>query len=56
MDGTTDVSKMEDEAVVMMYCKRDRFLKEINHARDTCQFLTLTELILMVYYKVLERC
>jgi len=29
MDGTTDVSKTEDEAVVMLYCKKDDFLKEI---------------------------
>jgi len=29
IDGTTDVSKMEDEAVVMMYCKKNDFLKEI---------------------------
>lgn len=29
MDGTTDVSKMEDEAVVMLYCKKDDFAKEI---------------------------
>jgi len=29
MDRTTDVSKMEDKAVVMMYCKKDDFLKEI---------------------------
>ena len=29
MDGTTDVSKMEDEAVVMLYCKKDDFTKEI---------------------------
>ena len=29
MDGTTHVSKMEDEAVVMLYCKKDDFTKEI---------------------------
>ncbi|XP_065918189.1 uncharacterized protein [Dysidea avara] len=29
MDGTTDVSKMEDKAVLMMYFKKDDFFKEI---------------------------
>ena len=29
IDGTTDVSKMKDEAVVMLYCKKDDFAKEI---------------------------
>ena len=40
MDGTTDVIKIEDEAVVMLYCKKDDFTKELNLASGTCQLLT----------------
>ena len=29
MDGTTDVAKVEDEAVVLLYCDNDDHLKEI---------------------------
>jgi len=29
MDGTTDVARAEDEAIVLLYCKKDDFLKEI---------------------------
>ena len=29
MDGTTDVSKTEDEAIVILYCKKDEFAKQI---------------------------
>ena len=29
MDGTTDVARAEDEAIVLLYCKQDDLLKEI---------------------------
>lgn len=29
MDGTIDISKMEDKAVVMPYCQKDDYIKEI---------------------------
>ena len=29
MDGTTDVSKTEDEAIVILYCKKDEFAKQM---------------------------
>ena len=29
MDGTTDVNEMEDQVVLMLYCKKDDFVKEI---------------------------
>ena len=29
MDVTTDVSKTEDEAIVILYCKKDEFAKQI---------------------------
>ena len=29
MDVTTDVGKTEDEAIVILYCKKDEFAKQI---------------------------
>jgi len=29
MDGTTDVAKVEDEAVVLLYCQQDNHCREI---------------------------
>ena len=29
MNGTTDISKTEDEAIVILYCKKDEFAKQM---------------------------
>ena len=29
MNGTTDVSKTEDEAIIILYCKKDEFAKQM---------------------------
>jgi len=37
MDGTTDVARAEDEAIVLLYCKEDDCLKEFkSYARFVC--------------------
>ena len=36
---TTDESKMEDEAVVMMYCKKDDFMNKI---RSCSRYLSVS--------------
>ena len=39
MDGTTDVSKTEDEAIVILYCKKDDFAKQMQLC---ARYLTVT--------------
>ena len=59
MDGTTDVSKMEDEAVVMLYCRRMILPKKLNLTLDTCPFsnpnATTTDGLLQCLEGVLKR-